>query len=462
VLPEAAFPPSVPSSSPGISALLVDLYELTMAQSYVDEGMNEEAVFSLFVRHLPADRGYLVAAGLDDVLDYLERFSFTADEIAFLESTGRFTGRLLQRLAGLRFSGAVRAVPEGTLFFSEEPVLEVRAPILEAQLVESVIINLIQLQTMVATKAARCVTVSGGRQLVDFALRRTHGPEPSISVARASYLAGFDGTSNVLAGRRYGIPLAGTMAHSYIEAFPSEIEAFRAYARAFPDTAVLLLDTYDTIEGARNAASVGRELAASGHRLRGVRLDSGDIVSLSRAVRAILDEAGLSHAIIFASGNVDEYAIEQAITAGAAIEGFGVGTRMGVSADRPYLDIAYKLVSYAGRPTLKLSEDKISLPGAKQVWRKGSEASFESDWLGLAHEAAPDGAEPLLVDVMAGGRRLAEPESLDRMRARCRQGLALLPAECRRLRYPDQYPVTPSAALVALQRDTTAGISRRH
>jgi nicotinate phosphoribosyltransferase len=450
---------SLESEAP-ISALLVDLYELTMAQSYVDEGMDGEAVFSLFVRHLPPERGYLVAAGLEPVLDYLQRLSFTSDDLEFLESTGRFTPKLLKRLEMLRFTGSVRAMPEGTILFPDEPILEVTAPILEAQLVESVIINLVQLQTMIASKAARCVSVAGGRQLVDFALRRTQGPETSVAVARASYLAGFEGTSNVLASQRYGIPAAGTMAHSFIETFPREIDAFRAYGRAFPDTAVFLIDTYDTIEGARNAAIVGRELAEAGHHLRGVRLDSGDLVELSRAVRSILDEAGLTKTIVFASGNLDEYAVERLLAAGAPIDGFGVGTRMGVSADHPYLEIAYKLVSYAGRPAMKLSADKVSLPGPKQVWRTVRDGQMDGDLLGLAGELPPGNSEPLLVDVMADGRRLTEPEPLPRTRERADAGRAALPVGCRDLHNPTRYPVALSSALLALQRQAAAAAGR--
>jgi nicotinate phosphoribosyltransferase len=443
-----------------VSALLLDLYQLTMAQSYVDEGMNALATFSLFVRHLPSQRGYLVAAGLDDVLTYLEHFAFTASELDYLRSTGLFTERLLDRLATLRFTGSVRALPEGTVFFPDEPILEVTAPILEAQLVETVIINEIQLQTMVASKAARCVTVANGGHLIDFSLRRTQGPETGLRVARASYLAGFDGTSNVQAGQRYGIPIAGTMAHSYIEAFQEEIEAFRAYARAFPDSAVLLLDTYDTVEGARHAAAVGKELAERGHRLRGVRLDSGDLVGLSREVRRILDEAGLTETMIFASGNLDEYAVEQIVAAGAPITGLGVGTRMGVSADAPYLELAYKLVSYGGRATLKLSSDKATLTGAKQVWRtRSATGELAGDWLGLAGQAAPSGSEPLLTEVMADGRRTGPVGRLDDIRARCLANLKELPAATRRLKDADLVSVLHTPALEALQRTTVNELS---
>jgi nicotinate phosphoribosyltransferase len=446
---------------PARSALLLDLYQLTMAQSYFDEGMEGLATFSLFVRHLPTDRGYLVAAGLEDVLDYLESFAFVPDELDYLRSTGLFSDRLLEQLRTLHFSGAVRALPEGTIFFPDEPILEVTAPIIEAQLVETVIINEIQLQTMIASKAARCVTVAGGRRLVDFALRRTQGPETGLKVARASYLAGFDATSNVLAGQRYGIPVAGTMAHSYVQAFGEEIDAFRAYARAYPEAAVLLLDTYDTTEGARRAAVVGQELAERGHRLRGVRLDSGDFVVLSRAVRTILDEAGLRDTIVFASGNLDEYAVERLMAAGAPIDGFGVGTRMGVSADAPYLELAYKLVSYAGRATLKLSADKATRPGPKQIWRSYAPSGdiVQADWLALADEPGPGEGKPLLVEVMQGGRRTTAPDPLDRIREHSLANLAALPPGTRSLRDPDSFPVYLSPALQTLERELVARVA---
>ena len=428
-----------------------------MAQSYLDEEMEADATFSLFVRDLPTERGYLVAAGLDDALAYLERLAFTSDDVAFLESTRLFTKRLLDRLAAFQFTGSVRAMPEGTICFAGEPLLEVTAPILEAQLVETVLINEMQLQTMIASKAARCVTAARGRRLVDFSLRRTHGLEAGLKVARASYLAGFDATSNVLAGQRYGLPVAGTMAHSYVQAFSHEIEAFRAYARAYPDSAVLLVDTYDSVEGARLAAKVGMDLATTGHRLAAIRLDSGDPIALSRVARHVLNDAGLASTTIFASGALDEHAIEDILAAGAPIDGFGVGTRLGVSADEPHLDMVYKLVEYGGRPTRKLSTGKVTWPGGKQVWRV---AQHGCDWLGLAGEEMPDGREPLLVPVMARGQRFSPPEPLDRARDRCRQGLAALPPGCLRLRDPDRYPVQPTDGLFALERAAAATLQQ--
>jgi nicotinate phosphoribosyltransferase len=415
--------------------------------------MNGSATFSLFVRRLPPGRGYLLSAGLEDALDYLEAFQFRPDELSYLESTRLFTRQTLRRLEQTRFTGSVRAVAEGTPVFGEEPLIEVTASILEAQLVETVLINEIQLQTMIATKASRCVTAANGRRLLDFSLRRTQGLETGLKVARASYLAGFHATSNVEAGMRYGVPIAGTMAHSFIQAFPDETEAFRAYARAYPDDAVLLIDTYDTIEGAKRAAIVGRELAMRGHQLRGVRLDSGDLHQLSLEVRAILDAAGLSGTIIFASGGLDEREIARLVRTGSAIDGFGVGTAMGVSADAPSLDIAYKLVSYDGRPVLKLSTGKATWPGPKQVWR---DQIATADQLALADEAAPaPGLEPLLTEVMDGGRRLRPPPALGEIRERSLRALARLPDHLRSLD-AESRRVRPTDALASLRSQLEA------
>lgn len=400
------------------SGLLVDLYQLTMGESYLAEGLSErEATFSLYFRSLPAGWGYLLAAGLEDALRYLEELRFSDDDLAYLEGAALFSTAFLERLRSFRFSGSVRAVSEGTAVFPGEPLLEVTAPILEAQIAETMVLNELHLQTLVASKAARSVAAAGGRTLVDFSLRRTHGGEAGLKVARASYLAGFDATSNVLAGRRYGIPLAGTMAHSYVQSFEDELEAFRAFARAYPDEAILLVDTYDTLEGARLAVAVARELEEKGHRLRGVRLDSGDLVELSRRVRDLLDRAGFADATIFASGGLDEAEITRLVEAGAAIDGFGVGTKMGVSADAPFLDLVYKLVETDGRPVLKLSPGKATLPGRKQVWRIRRDGLAVHDVLGLA-DSGGDG-EPLLREVMRDGRATwSEPLVESRERAR--------------------------------------------
>jgi nicotinate phosphoribosyltransferase len=403
------------ATTPLPSGLLVDLYQLTMGESYVAEGYSErEATFSLFFRTLPEGWGYALSAGLDSTLDYLERLRFEEDDLAYLAGTGLFGDAFLERLRAFRFSGRVRALPEGTAVFPQEPLLEVTAPLVEAQIAETMVLNAVHLRTLVASKAARSVEAARGRVLVDFSLRRTHGGEAGLAVARASYLAGFDSTSNVLAGRLYDIPVAGTMAHSYVEAFPDELASFRAFARAFPDDCTLLVDTYDTVAGTRKAVVVAHELAAEGHRLRGVRLDSGDVLELSREARAILDEAGHEDALVFVSGGLDEHEIARLLAAGAPIGGFGVGTKMGVSADAPFLDLVYKLVELDGRPVLKLSEGKATLPARKQVRRvlEGGGAAY--DVLGL-----DDGGAGLLREVMTGGRRtLVEPLTAARERAR--------------------------------------------
>ncbi|MBI4340641.1 MAG: nicotinate phosphoribosyltransferase [Chloroflexi bacterium] len=423
-----------------------------MAQSYLREGMHGEATFSLFARTLPPGRAYLVAAGLEDVLRYLQGLRFSPIDLDYLGSTGIFGADFLEHLKGFRFTGSVWAVPEGRLVFPNEPLLEVTAPIPEAQIVETYIINQVHLQTTIATKAARCLWAAGGRRLVDFSLRRTHGADAGLKVARASYIAGFESTSNVLAGRQYGIPIAGTMAHSYVSSFPEEIDAFRAYARTFPDASVFLIDTYDTLEGARKAAVVAREMEVAGHRLRAVRLDSGDLIALSRAVRKVMDDAGLVYVGIFASGGLDEYELETIARAGAPIGGFGVGTKMGVSADAPYLDMAYKLVKYAGHPVLKLSTGKVSLADQKQVYRGADAAGqLREDTIALRDEGMEGADQPLLARVMEGGRILHSLPSLDEIRLRFQDEFARLPHRYKALRGAPQYPVRLSPGLSALQ-----------
>lgn len=441
-------------------ALLVDLYELTMGQGYFDAAIHgRPATFSTYVRHLPQSWGYLVASGLDDVLRVLESFAFTAGDVAFLETTGLFTDAFLDHLAGLRFEGEVRAMPEGTVFFPDEPLLELRGPLLQAQLVETIVLNELHFQSLLAAKAARFVDAAAGRTLVDFSLRRTHRGDAGLRVARASSLAGFDSTSNVLAGREYGIPIAGTMAHSFVEAFEHELDAFRAYARAYPDRSILLVDTYDTLEGTRRAATVGQELAVRGHALTGVRLDSGDLLELSRGARAILDEAGLSGATVFASGGLDERAIDALLAAGAPIDGFGVGSALGTSGDAPSLDMAYKLVELGGRPTLKLSAEKATLPGPKQVWRVALGGRFAYDVVTPAAGPAPPGGEPLLELVMAGGRRMVE-ESLNEARARCAVQRASLGDEHRRIDAAP-YEVRISDVLLEARDEAVAALVAR-
>ena len=454
------------SAAPGAgerrpSGLLLDLYQLTMAQSYFAEGMHlRPATFALYTRRLPAGWGYLVAAGLEDALAYLERFAFSRRDLAYLEQTRLFTADFLAYLAELRFSGDVRALPEGTIFFPNEPVLEVTAPVLEAQLVETVLLQEIHFQSLAAAKASRCVDVADGRTLLDFGLRRAHRADAGMRLARSSFLAGFDSTSNVLAGLEYGIPIAGTMAHSYIEAFADELTAFRAYARSFPDSAVLLVDTYDTVEGARRAAVVARELAESGHRLVGVRLDSGDLGALAHGVRSVLDGAGCEGVTIFASGGLDERDIAALLASGAPIDGFGIGSKLGTVADSPFLDIAYKLVDFDGRPTLKLSPTKATWPGSKQVWRLTANGRLARDVLGLAGENGPEGGEPLLVPALQRGARVWQ-DSLERARERCAAQRSSLPERLRGLD-AGAFEVERSRALSELTEATAAEARGRH
>ncbi|MBW2567074.1 MAG: nicotinate phosphoribosyltransferase, partial [Deltaproteobacteria bacterium] len=406
--------------SPDRVELLTDLYELTMAASYFENGMSDPATFSLFTRKYPSNRSYFVAAGLEDFLDYATNFQFSESDLAYLDDTGLFSNGFIDYLKTLRFTGSIHALAEGEIFFKDEPILEVTAPIIEAQIVETFAINALNFQSVIATKAARCVHAAAGRRLVDFSLRRTHGTDAGLKVARSSYIAGFIATSNVLAGKLYDIPISGTMAHSYISSFRDELEAFRAFARSFPDKTVLLIDTYDTIAGAHKAAIVGQEMAGEGHKLLGVRLDSGDMTQLSQEVRKILDEAGLDNTEIFASSSFDEYKIAKTIKEGASIDAFGVGTRMGVSSDAPYFDMAYKLVRYGDRPIMKLSTGKVNLAGEKQVFRMSDpQGRFLEDVIGTRDETVED-ASPLLEHVMQDGRLLRNHPSLEEIRERFR------------------------------------------
>jgi nicotinate phosphoribosyltransferase len=443
-------PPYLPLPA-GEIGLLTDLYELTMAQSYFAQGVDGEATFSLYLREHPHNRGYLVAAGVDDSLDCLEALSFDTGSIDYLRSAGIFTPDFLEYLRDFRFTGSVRAMPEGALFFAHEPILEVTGPVIAAQLAETIVMNQVHYQTLLATKSARCVDAAQGRPIADFAARRTHGTEASLKMARTSYIAGFGATSNVLAARRYDIPPTGTMAHSYVTSFDSEIAAFRAYSRMFPDRSILLLDTYDTINGAHAAVQVAHEMQNDGHRLTGVRLDSGDFDALSRQVRRILDDAGLAYVRIVASGGLDEYAIDRLVVDGAPIDMFGVGTRVGVSADAPSCEIVYKMVSYDGRPVMKLSAGKETLPAPKQVFRqRDPQGMMSADIIGLSSET-PLSEEPLLAPVMQDGHRVIPPSTITDARQRVADGLARLPQVHRRLHRPDPFPVSISAELSLLE-----------
>ncbi|HEX2031499.1 MAG TPA: nicotinate phosphoribosyltransferase [Actinomycetota bacterium] len=437
-------------------ALHTDLYELNMAASYLRRGMTDPATFSLFVRHLPPRWGFLVACGLRSCLEYLEELAFTEEDLAYLAAEQGYDEEALEGLRRLRFTGDVWAVPEGRVVYAGEPLLEVTAPLPEAQLVETFLLNQITYQTAIASKAARCTLVAGRAALVDFSMRRVHGTEAAIAVARASAIAGFSATSNVEAARTLGIPASGTMAHSYVEAFDTEMAAFRAFAEDHPDRVILLVDTYDTDAGVEKAIEVGRELAARSHRLVGIRLDSGDLGELARRAREALDAAGMEDVQILASGGLDEHVIAGLTAAGAPIDAFGVGTKMGVSADAPYLDTVYKLVAYGGRPVAKLSTGKATLPWPKQVWRLPDMAG---DVIAVRDEAGPPGAEPLLRRAMGDGRTLLT-EGLEEPRRRFAAELEALPEALRSLDGAP-YPVDRSERLQAADRELRETIAAR-
>jgi nicotinate phosphoribosyltransferase len=433
-------------------ALLLDLYELAMADSYFRQGMDERSTFALFVRTLPPNRAFLVSAGLDTALAYLETLHFSDEAIAYLRSLRLFSDGFLDYLRGFRFSGDVRAIPEGEIFFPPEPLLEVSGPRIEAQVVETFLLNTLNFQVMVASKAARAVLAARGRGVVDFSPRRDHGADAAVKVARAAYLAGCTGTSNVLAGMLYGIPVVGTMAHSYIMSFSDELSAFRAFALDFPTNTVLLIDTYDTLQGAANAIVVAREMAGRGTRLRGVRIDSGDLAAQSRAVRRALDEAGYRDVPILLSGDLNEYRIAELLERGAAVDAFGVGTELGTSADAPSIGGVYKLVEDEKGYRIKLSTGKATLPGRKQVWRRvDAEGQPIGDTIALVDEPGPPETTPLLVDVMRGGRRVSVT-TLSEIRQRCTERLVALPEELRHLDDAVPYHVTLSPPLADLLR----------
>ena len=429
------------------SVLLTDLYELTMLEAYRAEGMDRCATFEFFVRAMPAGRGFLVAAGLAQLVDYLTTLRFDPDDLAWLAASGRFDAAFVDSLAELAFTGDVDAMPEGTVFFADEPIVRVTAPLSEAQLVESRAINLLHFETLVASKAVRCALAAPGRVLVDFGLRRAHGAEAGLLSARATYLAGFSGTATVAAGRAFGIPLFGTMAHSYVQAHADEASAFEAFVRARPQNAVLLIDTYDTERAAHSVVAVARRLAREGLAIQGVRIDSGDLAALAVRVRAILDAGGFPGITIFASGNLDEFRLRD--LARAPIDGFGVGTRVNTSADAPYLDCGYKLQEYEGVPRRKRSAAKATWPGRKQVYRRfHADGRWQGDAVALADERAE--GTPLLQPVMRAGRLVAPLPSLDESRTRLQRELASLPDALRSID-----PVAPprpaiSASLVRL------------
>ncbi len=440
--------------NPMTSPLLTDLYQFTMLEGYIREGMQAPAVFEFYVRTLPEHRGFLLASGLDTLLTFLEQLHFEDGEIAYLKGTGRFSRRLLDYLERFRFQGDVWALPEGTVYYENEPVVRVVAPLPEAQIIESRLINILHFESIIASKAARCVLAAGRAQLVDFGLRRAHGAEAGLLAARASYIAGFAGTATVIAEPLLGIPVFGTMAHSYVQAHDSELDAFVKFSEANPGNTTLLIDTYDVRNGAGYAVEAARILAKKGITINAIRLDSGDLLAQSRDVRHILDSNGFPDIRIFASGNLDELAIRDLLSAGAPIDGFGVGTKLDTSEDAPYLECAYKMTEYAGVPRLKKSAGKATIPGRKQIFRRFSKGVMTGDLLTLESETAE--GNPLLEKVMEKGMRRGSRHSLDEIRKYARRQLESLPPHIRSLELSPPYPVDISPSLsrgIALSRN---------
>jgi len=438
------------------SPLLTDLYQLNMLQAYLDHGRTETAVFELFFRKLPPQRGFLLAAGLEQALEFLATVSFAEEELDWLRHSGRFSRDFLDYLASFRFRGEVHAMPEGTVFFADEPILRVTAALPEAQLVETRLINLLHFQTLVASKAARMVLAAPGKQLIDFGLRRAHGAEAGLLAARASYLAGFAGSATLIAEPVLGIPVFGTMAHSFVQAWADESAAFLDFARSRPRNLTLLIDTYDTQAGARKVVALAPRLHEEGIALAAVRLDSGDLGALSRKVRAILDQGGLGNVRIFASGGLDENAIADLLAAGAPIDGFGIGTSLSTSFDLPALDCAYKLQEYAGVARRKLSTGKATWPGRKQVFRRYDAAGrIAGDVLTLESDTQP--GETLIQHVMNNGKLVGPRRSLGELRKTAATGLASLPEALRALNPVSSLAVQIAPALAEL----TAAVDRR-
>ena len=437
------------------SVLLTDLYQLTMLQGYFDREMEETAVFEFFVRKLPPQRNFLVAAGLEQALIFLENLRFTSEELEWVSGYGTFRPAFVQYLENLRFTGDVHAMPEGTVFFPNEPIFRVTAPLPQAQLVESRLINLLHFQTLIASKAARSVLVAPNKLLVDFGLRRAHGAEAGLLAARASYLVGFAGSATVLAAPLFGVPIFGTMAHSFIQAHDEESIAFEHFAHSLPENVILLIDTYDTEAAAEKVVQLAPKLERDGIKIKGIRLDSGDLAEHAFKVRRILDEGGLGHVTIFASGSVDEYVLERLLQKKAPIDGFGIGTHMDTSADAPYLDCAYKLVEYAGKARRKRSEGKALWPGRKQVYRSYDHAGFMvGDVLSLEDDKLQ--GEALIRPVMKGGRRFSASVSLKHLRERTLNELRRLPETLKGLDQAPPYFVTVSEAIRNLAQEVDA------
>ena len=446
--------------NPSSSALLTDLYQMNMIQAYLDHDETKTAVFEFFVRKLPARRGFLIAAGLEQAIQFLENMRFSREEIEWLASTRRFEKSLLDRLSDFRFTGDVHAVREGRVFFANEPILRITAPMPQAQLLETRLINLLHFQTLIASKAARMVLAAPGKLLVDFGLRRAHGAEAGLMAARASYIAGFAGTATMLAEKMFGIPTYGTMAHSFVEAYDTETAAFESFAHSRPENLTLLIDTYDTEAAARKVVALAPQLAAAGIKISAVRLDSGDLILLARSVRRILNDGGLSHISIFASGGLDEDYIAEIVRAAAPIDGFGIGTSLTTSSDAPALDCAYKLQEYAGLPRRKRSSGKATWPGRKQVWRQyGPDGRLAGDTLSIETESHP--GEQLIELVMKDGLRLRPAPTLAEIRAQAKNDLERLSEPLRELEPGTTYPVEVADTLVKLAAEVDHRVAQR-
>ncbi len=429
------------------SPLLTDLYQLTMLQAYLDQDMQDQAAFEFFVRKLPSSRNFLVAAGLAQLEQFLLHAAFSDSDLDYLQQTGLFKRNLIDYLANFRFSGVLYAMPEGTVCFADEPMVRVVAPLPEAQLIETRLINLLQFQTLIATKAARCRLAAPTQQLVDFGLRRAHGAEAGMLAARASYLGGMDGTSNVLAGKQFGIPVLGTMAHSYIQVHATEQQAFQHFAESLPDAVVLLIDTYDTARATRTVIDLVPVLAARGIEVKAVRIDSGDLMAEARRVRNLLDQGNCGQVRIIASSSVDEYLIDKLVKQDAPIDGYGVGTSLVTSADAPYLNCAYKLQEYAGIARRKRSSGKATWPGCKQVFRVTDDSGMVQRDLLCCDDEQPGQGRPLLQSVIEHGQLLRPSPTIDSIRQTVVRNLAALPAPLRQLEPTVPFAVTVSEQL---------------
>lgn len=433
------------------SVLLTDFYQLAMLQGYLERGMGDTAVFECFVRTMPPQRGFFMAAGLAQLLEFLENVRFTPDELEWVADSGRFSRSFVEYLERFRFAGDLHAVPEGTVFFANEPVVRVTAPLPQAQLIETRLINLLHYQTLIASKAARCVLAAAGKPVIDFGLRRSHGAEAGLLAARASYLAGFAGSATVMAGPFFEVPVFGTMGHSFVQAHETERHAFEHFADVHPDNVVLLLDTHDTEKGAHTVVELASRLRSKGMTIKGVRLDSGDLVKQAQRVRRILDDGGLSEVQMTASGNLDEEAIRRLVAAQAPIDLYAVGTRLTTSADVPYLDCVYKLQEYSGRPSRKKSEGKETWPGPKQVYRHYDQRGrIDHDVVTAVSD--PQDGKPLLRQVMESGKCRERSPSLNHIREHATAELATLPDDMRRCRQGMTIPVQISSALRDLTR----------